>query len=65
MQKILNHILKRKISTERVENMPSTAAVSALDRRVQQMLALQATQPLPQSQSFKVLLNPFQKPQEV
>jgi hypothetical protein len=65
MQKILNQILKRNISTERVDNMPSGLAVSALDQRVQHMLALQALQPPPQRKTFGDLSNPIQKPQEV
>jgi hypothetical protein len=65
MQKILNQILNRKVSTERVTNMPSAIAVSALDQRVQQLLALQALKPLPKRRNFGDLSNPIQKPQEV
>jgi hypothetical protein len=65
MQKILNQILNRKVSTERVTNMPSALAVSALDQRVQQLLALQALKPLPRRRTFGDLSNPIQKPQEV
>jgi hypothetical protein len=65
MRKLLNHILKRKVSTERVDNMPSGIASSALDRRVQNMLALHATQPLPPPQPFKVLSNPIQKTENI
>jgi hypothetical protein len=65
MQKILNQILNRKVSTERVTNMPSAIAVSALDQRVQQLLALQALKPLPRRRTFGDLSNPIQKPQEV
>lgn len=65
MQKILNQILKRNVSTERVENMPSGIAVSALDDRVKHMLALQALRPLPKRRTFGDLSNPIQKPHEV
>lgn len=65
MQNILDQLLKRKISTERVTNMPSGIAVSALDQRVQHMLALQALQPVPQRRTFGDLSNPIQKPPEV
>jgi hypothetical protein len=65
MQKILNQILNRKVSTERVTNLPSAIAVSALDQRVQQLLALQALKPLPRRRTFGDLSNPIQKPQEV
>lgn len=65
MQKILNQILKRRVSTERVDNMPNGIAVSALDQRVQQMLAMQALKPSPQRRTFADLSNPIQKPLEV
>jgi hypothetical protein len=65
MQKILNQILKRNVSTERVTNMPSGIAVSALDHRVQHMLALQSLQPPPPRKSFGDLSNPIQKPLEL
>ncbi len=58
MQKILNHILKRNISTQRVDDIASVLATSALDRRVQHMLALQAGQPSPQLDHFKHVANP-------
>jgi hypothetical protein len=60
MQKLLNHFLNRKLSTQRIENMPSNIAVSALDKRVNQMLAMRATQPLPQPKPLPVLSNPIQ-----
>jgi hypothetical protein len=59
MQRILNRILKRNVSTKRVEDTASMLAVSALDRRVQHMMALQATQPLPQIEHFKHISNPI------
>jgi hypothetical protein len=64
MQNVLNHILKRKISTERIDNMASGTAVSALDRRVQHMLTMQSNQPQPPPKTFATLSNPIQKPQE-
>lgn len=65
MQKILNQILTRKVSTERVTNLPSGIAVSALDQRVQHLLALQALKPLPQRRTFSDLSNPIQKPEKI
>lgn len=65
MQKILDQLLKRRISIERVTNMPSGTAVSALDQRVQHLLALQALKPLPQRMTFGDLSNPIQKPQDI
>jgi hypothetical protein len=60
MQKMLNTLLKRNVSTQRVDDMASLQAVSALDRRVNKMLSLQATQPLPRTQQFADLSNPTQ-----
>jgi hypothetical protein len=45
--------------------MPSGIAVSALDQRVQHLLALQALKPLPQRMTFGDLSNPIQKPQDI
>jgi hypothetical protein len=59
VQKILNHILKRKVSIQRIEDSASIIAASALDRRVQKMLALQSNQPLPQQAHFQHLSNPI------
>jgi hypothetical protein len=62
MQKLLNTLLKRNVSTQRVDDMASVQAVSALDRRVNKMLSLQATQPVPQPHQFAHLSNPNQIP---
>ncbi len=62
MNKFLRRMMNRKVSTQRIDDMPSFIAVSALDRRVDQMLALQATQPLPQSLQLQILSNPTQMP---
>jgi hypothetical protein len=61
MKKILNHILKRKVSTERVDNLPSGVAMAALDKRVQHFMDGQASQGAPQPRSFAELSNPLQK----
>ena len=65
MQKIINQILTRRVSTERITNLPDGMAVSALDQRVQQLLALQALKPLPQRRTFSDLSNPIQKPEKI
>ncbi len=62
MQKIINQFLNRKISTQRIDDLPSTVAVSALDKRVNQMLAMQSLQPLHQPKQFQSLSNPIQLP---
>lgn len=62
MNKFLRRMMNRKVSTQRIEDMPSFIAVTALDRRVNQMLALQANQPLPQSIQLQILSNPTQMP---
>jgi hypothetical protein len=60
MQQFLNRFLTRKMSTKRVDDMPSNQAVSALDKRVNRMMALHATQPVPQRLQFQSLSNPIQ-----
>lgn len=62
MNKFLRRMMNRKVLTQRIEDMPSFIAVTALDRRVNQMLALQANQPLPQSIQLQILSNPTQMP---
>ncbi len=61
MQKLLNHIMRRNVSTERVDNMVADQALIALDKRVIRMLAAHSAQPAPQSRHFEVLSNPIQK----
>jgi hypothetical protein len=60
MQQFLNRFLNRKISTKRIDDMPSHQAVIALDNRVNRIMALHATQPVPQRMQFQILSNPFQ-----
>jgi hypothetical protein len=62
MQKVLNMLLKRKISTQRVENLPNSLACTALDQRMNRMLALHVDVPLVQRQ-FAPLSNPIQNQQ--
>jgi hypothetical protein len=47
MQKVLNLLLQRKISTQRVEDLPNSMACAALDQRVNRLLALHADVALP------------------
>jgi hypothetical protein len=54
--------MKRKVSTQRVDDMASNQAVAALDRRVNTMLMRSATNPIPQPRHFEALSNPIQKP---
>jgi hypothetical protein len=62
MKKFLKRVMNRKVSTQRIDDMPSFIAVSALDRRVNQMLAMHASQPLPGSVRLQTLSNPTQMP---
>ncbi len=60
MRNVLNLIMKRKLSTQRVDDMPDAMARTALDQRLHQMLALHALQPAPQQRHFVPLSNPIQ-----
>jgi hypothetical protein len=60
MQKIINAVLKRNMSTQRVDDMPNTMATAAMNLRMNRLLQHQALQPLPRRQ-FDVLSNPNQK----
>ncbi len=60
MNKILNLISRRKLSTKRVDDMPDAMARTALDQRLHRMLALHASQPAPQQRHFAPLSNPIQ-----
>jgi hypothetical protein len=62
MKKFLKRVMNRRVSTQRIDDMPSFIAVSALDRRVNQMLAMHASQPLPSSVRLQTLSNPTQMP---
>ncbi len=59
MQKVLNLLLKRKISIQRVDDMPNAGARTALDQRMNRMLALHSDVPMPQ-RAFAPLSNPTQ-----
>jgi hypothetical protein len=63
MQKVLDLLLKRKISTQRVDDMPNAQARAALDQRMNRMLALHSNVPLPQ-RAFAPLSNPIQNRQD-
>jgi hypothetical protein len=63
MQKVLNLIMKRKVSTKRVDDMADARARMALDKRLNRMLAAHATQPVAAPRHFEPLSNPIQKPQ--
>lgn len=62
MQRVLNLFKKRKQSTQRVDDMADGMARAALDQRLNRMLALHATQPLPSQRHFAPLSNPIQIP---
>ena len=62
MNKMMNLINRRKQSTQRVDDLANGVARAALDRRLGQMLALHASQPLPQLRHFKPLTHPVATP---
>jgi hypothetical protein len=57
MQRILNLLLKRKQSTQRVDDMPSGAARAALDQRLNRLLASHANQPVQVARQFAPLVD--------
>lgn len=58
MKNFVNRILQRKQSTQRVDDMANGMARAALDRRLNQMLALHASQPVPPPRHFELLVKP-------
>ena len=60
MQKVLNLIMKRKVSTQPVDDMADNQARIALETRLNRMLALHASQPVQSPRGFAPLSNPIQ-----
>ena len=60
MDKILNLFKKQKLSTKRVDDMADGMARAALDERLYRMMALHASQPLPEQRHFAPLADPDQ-----
>ena len=58
MRDLINKIMTRKQSTQRVDDMPSGAARAALDQRLNRMLVQHANEPAPQARQFETLLDP-------
>jgi hypothetical protein len=54
----LNTLLNRSATTNAVNRLSEAEAHQALSRRVDRMLALQASQPLPRSREFEPLRGP-------
>jgi hypothetical protein len=63
MKTILALLNRNKISTQRVDDLASQSARSALDLRMQRMLAYHASQPQPQPQHFPALQQAAPQPQ--
>jgi hypothetical protein len=61
MEKLINLLMKRKISTARIDAMPDGLARAALDRRYLALLDEQARKPAPVPPSFGPLSNPLDK----
>lgn len=62
MQKMLQLVWKRKISTARVDDMPSQAAHAALNRRLHRMLDHHSSLQVQALEPQKVFSNPLQTP---
>jgi hypothetical protein len=62
MEKLFDMILKRRLSTARVDAMPDGMARTALDRRLGVMLEQHARAPVPPPRSFAPLNNPLEHP---
>lgn len=62
MRRVLDLLLRRKISTQRVDDMPNAQARAALDKRMNQMLSLHTDVAAP-LRVFAPLSNPIQNPQ--
>jgi hypothetical protein len=62
MEKFLKLVMKRKISTERVDAMADGVARAALDKRFGLMMDQQANKPAPLPRSFAPLSNPLDHP---
>ena len=61
MQKVISLFTRRKVSTQRVDDMASNAARIALEQRLNRMVAAHAALPEPQRKTFAPLSNPIQK----
>jgi type IV secretory pathway ATPase VirB11/archaellum biosynthesis ATPase len=58
MRDLINRMLTRKQSTQRVDDMAAGAARAALDQRLNRMLVQHANQPAPQARQFDALKDP-------
>jgi hypothetical protein len=61
MEKLISLILKRRLSTARIDAMPDGMARAALDRRYSALVEELARKPLPPPRSFAPLGNPLEK----
>jgi hypothetical protein len=58
MRDLINKLWTPKQSTQRVDDMASGQARSALDQRLNRMLTQHASQPAPQVRHFETLTDP-------
>jgi hypothetical protein len=62
MKTLIAFLNRKKISTQRVDDMASAIACSALDQRLQRMLAHHARQPECAVMQYPPLQNPLAQP---